>query len=253
MAEMIAKELSTPQPSPQQNGPDKPQLPDLSSIQNKDKEPVSQQPSTQPLPVPTQNQLQEYKPQQVPAYDDVIKKRSLIMTITRYLIEFQDYLPPDLIGQPYSQLSIEELANLLTEIKFCIATRNATNMSTRAMKQAITVTEPLLCRVGLRVQGLSGICNDKDFNDTLREFTLENMNLFYTKPVWRLAYAMTMAIANLHMVNTRKEKEEMQNKIKQEPSQEQKYVDLKFEDLLEDISAMRNLSSQDKEPKEIKI
>lgn len=241
MAEMIAKELSTPQPTSQKTGADKPQLPDLSSIQNKDKEPAPQQPSSQPLPVPTQNQLQEYRSQPVPAYDDVVKKRSLIMTITRYLIEFQDYLPPDLVGQPYSQLTIEELANLLTEIKFCIATRNATNMSTRAMKQAITVTEPLLCRAGLRVQGLAGICNDKDFNDTLREFTLENMNLFYTKPAWRLAYAMTMAIANLHMVNTRKEKEELQNKISQQPTQEQKYVDMKFEELL------------DEKPKEIKI
>jgi hypothetical protein len=198
---------------------------DLSSIQN-----------TQQNRATTETKPPEPKPEPqappVPTYEDTIKKRHIILIIQRYIIEFSDCLPADLIGANFSSLSADELANLLTEIKFCVATRNTTTMSTRAMKQGVRVLETGLCTVGVKCQDLYNVCDDKDFDATLREFTLDNMNLFYTKPQYRLMYSLLMAIVNLHMINSKNEKDDINKAMKKKVDKKLLDIDSKFNNLI---------------------
>ena len=95
---------------------------------------------------------------------------------------------------------------MLNEIKFTVATRNSGKMSEKIFKNVIYQLEVALTTfTPIKADGLSQITNDPDLLDTFKEFQLENLSLVYISPKYRLIYAIISAIANLHMINSKKQ------------------------------------------------
>ena len=123
--------------------------------------------------------------------------------IQRYILEFDKFLPPDLHVTDFRSFSVGNLMSMLDEIKFTVAVRNSSKMNIRAVKQGVVALEAfLLMMTPLKVNGLSMIVEDEDFIATCKELMLENMELFYTDPKYRIAYALLSAIATLHVNNS---------------------------------------------------
>ena len=60
----------------------------------------------------------------------------------------------------------------------------------------------LLYATPLKTKRIRQNCEDEDVLDTFKEFSLENMDLMYTKPAYRLGFSVISAIAQLHIKNT---------------------------------------------------
>lgn len=202
-------------------------IPDLSSIQNHElNQPSKPTQIEEPTKIP--------QPETRIVYDnsEVIEKRRLILTIQRYILEFEKYLPSDLHSTDYRNFCITELEMLLAEIKFTVACRNCGKMGERAFKQLLYQLENVLVYMTpLKVQGLHNIANDPDLLDTVKEFQLDNMNLFYVDPKYRIAYSIIMAITNLHMANSAKDTIELTKKMQQNIDIKLSNVNDKFENL----------------------
>jgi len=183
------------------------ELPDLSSIQKdfnetNDKNDDNIEVETKKIDKNEDNNIEK------PIVDDVIKKRGLIMKIQAYNLNFEKYLPQDLHSVDYRQFTIEQLETLLKEMQFTVACRNSGKMSERVFKNILNQVENGLCTfTPVKAEGLHLIAENQDLVDTWTEFTLENMNMFYVPAKWRLLYAVVSAIGNLHMINSLKEKE----------------------------------------------
>jgi hypothetical protein len=52
---------------------------------------------------------------------------------------------------------------------------------------------------------LTGIANEPDLIDTVKEWALENMELVYVKPQYQIGYAIATAILSLHVANSARE------------------------------------------------
>jgi hypothetical protein len=173
---------------------------DLSTIQNNDivDEALDDLNNDIKTPTNTPNNIEEIKP------INTIEKRRLILIIQRYTLEFDKYLGS--LNKSASELedfTEDQLKNLLDEIKFTVSVRNSGKMSERAVLMGIQQLENFcVAFTPLNIRGLSNICNDDDFKMTVKEFCLENINLFYVPASYRMAYALLMAGMNLHVYNT---------------------------------------------------
>lgn len=177
-------------------------LPDLSSIQNKNNGLVDDPPAkkVQQKEVSVVPEVKDVVP-----VDDPIAKRKLILKIQQYIVQFSKYLPQELNIKEFKDFTIEQLQSLLDEIKFTIAVRNSGKMNQRMILQGITLLESLLIAfTPLKVKGLSQICLDKDFQETVLELCLE-MEMMYLDPKYRLCYALVSAATTLHIMNSRAE------------------------------------------------
>ena len=175
-------------------------LPDLSSIENKDnvkEKQFSQKEEFEDVPL--------NEPTAVDSPEDIIYKKKLIISIQLWSSQFKKFLgnPMDLFTANYSSLSIEQLENLLVAIKYEVSVRNSTQINTGMFKHGMNQLENLLLyATPLKVNGLGKIGEDEDVLDTFKEFSLENMDLMYTKPAYRLGFSVISAIAQLHIKNT---------------------------------------------------
>ena len=99
-------------------------LPDLSSIENKDnvkeEKQFSQKEEFEDVPL--------NEPMPVDSPEDIIYKKKLIISIQLWSSQFKKFLgnPMDLFTANYSSLSIEQLENLLVAIKYEVSVRNST-------------------------------------------------------------------------------------------------------------------------------
>lgn len=186
---------------------------DLSSLENNNIDIQLENPPTPPNS-PVNNIPQSFIPP-TPIIENTIERRRIMLTIQRYILEFSHYLPEDLNKSDLSFLSETQLTELLNEIKFTICCRNSGKMGERAIYMSILQFENFCVNfTPLKVKGLSGICSDQDFIDTAKEFSLENMSMFYVSSGWRLAYSISAAILQLHTLNSEKE---MKTAIVKEP------------------------------------
>lgn len=179
---------------------------DLSSIQNNGD---SDEETTITPPNSPVNNVEEIKPV------NSIDKRRTILVIQRYALEFEQYLGS--LNKSASELELlneDQLKSLLEEIKFTVSVRNSGKMSERAILMSISQLENFCCAyTPLNVKGLSNICKDEDFVMTVKEFCLENINLFYVPASYRLCYALLMSATNLHMYNTNLESKQQSTSI----------------------------------------
>ena len=108
-----------------------------------------------------------------------------------------------IIGSNFNSLSIEQLENILTAIKWRVSVGNSTKINTAIFINGMSQLEQILIyTTPLKVQGLSQISLDPDVLDTFKEVSLEYKDLFYTRPEYRLAYSILTAIGALHVKNT---------------------------------------------------
>ena len=125
-----------------------PDLPDLSSIQNNNNklEDINSNEKIKPIKKINQARSDEPKPSLqsiepinilVDTHNEIIEKRTLILTIQRYILEFEKHLPNELHSTDYRNFNVTELQMLLNEIRFTIAVRNCGKMGDRAFKQTL--------------------------------------------------------------------------------------------------------------------
>lgn len=212
--------------------PRKSGLPDLTSIQNTNVDSNQIQSSEQKnqlsLPVPSLP---------IVVQEDPIQKRKIILMIQRYILEFDQHLPKDLHITDFRSFTTDQLLSLLDEIKFTVCVRNSGKMNLRAIRQGLVALESaLIAFTPLKVQGLSNIADDPDFQDTCKELMLDNMDLFYTDPKYRIAYSILTAMMNLHIMNSRLKPTEIKKPEPQRNSCDKRNDNEKKEEVIIDLS-----------------
>lgn len=206
---------------------------DLSSIANTDNTDMAD--IQQNMAATQQNMAVNQMENSVPIVkepENTIERRRLILIIQRYILEFEKYLG-DLATINYSMMSEEELGELLKEIKFTVSVRNSGKMSEKMVLASIMQLEQFCCTyTPLKVQGLAQMTiNDNDFRDTVKEFTLENLDLFYVSPSYRMIYTLLLTGMNLHVYNTQLEKTKLANLKTVEMTDKLKELDNEFNNI----------------------
>jgi hypothetical protein len=206
---------------------------DLSSIANTDNTDMAD--IQQNMAATQQNMAVNQMENSVPIVkepENTIERRRLILIIQRYILEFEKYLG-DLATINYSMMSEEELGELLKEIKFTVSVRNSGKMSEKMVLASIMQLEQFCCTyTPLKVQGLAQMTiNDNDFRDTVKEFTLENLDLFYVSPSYRMIYTLLLTGMNLHVYNSQLEKTKLANLKTVEMTDKLKELDNEFNNI----------------------
>ena len=220
-------------------------IPDLTKLQREDN--IEGDNSEVPDQLPQQTAQTLNIPTVV---EDPIEKRKVILKVRRWLLEFEKHLG-DFTNRDLEALSIEQLDILLREIKFTVSCRNVNTMSIRAFKTMIVNIEYFCCtHTQIRCAGLSKLNEDEDLLDCVKEFSLENMELFYTKPQYRILYAVVSSIMTLHIVNSTREKEQLalqaQQAKKEVDLEKVKEIDAEFDKIDEKSAENKIINSSNK-------
>src|SRR5271154_612351 len=220
-------------------------IPDLTELQREDN--IEGDDSEVPDQLPQQTAQTLNIPTVV---EDPIEKRKVILKVRRWLLEFEKHLG-DFTNRDLEALSIEQLDILLREIKFTVSCRNVNTMSIRAFKTMIVNIEYFCCtHTQIRCAGLSKLNEDEDLLDCVKEFSLENMELFYTKPQYRILYAVVSSIMTLHIVNSTREKEQLalqaQQAKKEVDLEKVKEIDDEFDKIDEKSAENKIINSSNK-------
>lgn len=133
--------------------------------------------------------------------DEIIYRRKLIMKGRRWIQTFPQYLKDFESEKIDTSRTIEELENVIQEMKFCVANRNSSRMATKAFETGLFIVENL----HEDFRGLTtAFFADSDTNDLIKELCLENESLVYTKPEYRLMLLITLKIGEVRYSNKTK-------------------------------------------------
>ena len=101
-------------------------------------------------------------------------------------------------------LSTDDLAKMLTEIKYSVSVRTTSGTIENSFKYITVLSEALACNyTPLLLSGYSdALNNNESVLDCLTEISLENQDLFYVSPHKRLAFYMVSTAVNVHTINS---------------------------------------------------
>jgi hypothetical protein len=160
--------------------------------------------------LPTENKdvfATENKDNEIPELDyekdDIEAKRKRLMIISRYKNSkrFGSWLKTQGFEFNTKQLkdkSLDELENMINDIRFCISTKNTNNMYETGATKGVIVLENML-RPVYKVDGLSQVLSsDPMYLDLIEELLLERANYVYVKPEYRLLYCVLSSAYIVH-------------------------------------------------------
>lgn len=165
--------------------------------------------------------------------DSEFHRRKIILKLKAYGSAF-----PEVAGEILKSKNLEDLDNrqlemLLNEVKFTVGTRTSGIVTSKFSNTLLVAGGYLLTQnTSLKLDGprirLHDIAQSKDYQDLLKELTLEYADWVYSKPENRFAAYMADAIFNMHSINTAylaeqegkvKEPEVKKRKTEEEPEQ----------------------------------
>jgi len=135
--------------------------------------------------------------------NDIEAKRKRFMIISRYKNSkrFGNWLKTqgfEFNTKGLKDKTVDELENMINDIRFCISTKNTNNMYETGATKGILVLENML-RPVYKVDGLSQILsNDPMYLDLVEELLLERANYVYVKPEYRLLYCVLSSAYIVH-------------------------------------------------------
>lgn len=144
---------------------------------------------------------------------DYLVKRKLIIQITNYK---NSRLGKYLTSFDFNNLdnqTVDELARMLTEIKYSVSVRTTSGTIENSFKYVTTFTEAIACNfTPLLLSGYSNaLNNNENVLDCLTEISLENQDLFYVSPAKRLGFYMVSTAINVHAINSMRKTNENNN------------------------------------------
>ena len=135
---------------------------------------------------------------------DPFKKRRLIFEIRRRAEAFKEELK-DLIpsNKQLEKLSTHELQQLKEEIKFTIAIHNSGSWEKVTSNQIFHVLEDIIDKNSfINAKGYgNALATNTAFQKTLKEWMLDNMDVFYSDPKWRAGATAVKLLWDTHENN----------------------------------------------------
>jgi hypothetical protein len=162
---------------------------------------IEQQPAPDPEPQePSQEQLK----QQIIAHEDRVKRREMIMVINRYYKSprFRQYMIECDLVEQLDNMTLQEMTDLLSDIRFSIQNRSTGDMIQRGVPQMIIAAEPLISSF-YDVKGLGNtLIASESFKDLLEEVALESQTFSNTPAHTRLFYEVAKTAFFVHEHNS---------------------------------------------------
>lgn len=143
--------------------------------------------------------------------DEIESKRKCLMIIARYKNSkrFGSWLKTqgfEFNTKALKDKSMDELENMINDIRFCISTKNTNNMYETGATKGVLILENMI-RPVYKVDGLSQVLsNDPMYLDLIEELLLERANYVYVKPEYRLLYCVLSSAYIVHTQHTALEK-----------------------------------------------
>jgi len=137
-----------------------------------------------------------------------------IMTIQAYYHceRFGPWLLKNEFIEELGNKTIDEMKNLLGDIKFAIPNKNTGNMIQRSFPQIIAGLEPIISSV-YDVKGLAqNLVTSEAFKDVLAEFALESQTFTNVPASTRLCYEIAKVAFITHEMNDAKRKNQIVEK-----------------------------------------
>ncbi len=154
--------------------------------------------------------------------DAEFTRRRLILKLKAYATSFPDVAGELLKSKDLEAMDTRSLEILLNEVKFVVGAKTSSIVTGTLSGSALTIGQHLIAEnTGLLVNGpritLDAISNSKDYQDLVKELTLEYADWVYTSPVNRMMAYMAHSVMTIHNVNkVYKEKEGEQGPAKRQ-------------------------------------
>jgi len=131
-----------------------------------------------------------------------IDRRRIILILQFYINEFPEKLN-SYKGTNFEKLSNEKLNSLKNEFDFIIGAKCNIKSTQYAFIQGVSMLE-LVCKnfTPLKVDGLTNIVNDSEFQDDVKHLALKYMTIIKTEPEHRVAYKILSNMMLLHQFNS---------------------------------------------------
>lgn len=154
--------------------------------------------------IPTNTEIIEPKNKDHNKKSTNIDKRRLILILQFYLIEFPEKLAT-YKGIKFETLDVEELQTLKNEFDFIIGAKCNINGAKNLFIQGLKLLEEATLMFSpFKVEGLTNIVNDKEFEDDVKHLVLKYMTIVKTEPEWRITYKILSSMLLLHNFNSSK-------------------------------------------------
>jgi hypothetical protein len=140
-------------------------------------------------------------------------RRKIILKLKAWGAAFSDIAGEILKSKDLETLDTRHLEILLNEVKFAVATRTSGIVTQGFAGTALVAGEGLIsANTTLKVAGpavkLQQLANTKDYQDLVKELTLEYADWIYQHPLNRFAAFMVHRVFTIHSINTAAEAQE---------------------------------------------
>lgn len=127
--------------------------------------------------------------------ENVIEKRTMIEKIRAWERTFPKELEFFFKDKDPEKLNIEELDEMLDEVKFIVGTKQSGNLSTWIPQAALAITEDILVNyTPIKAHGLVMLGQDPAFQQACKEIALDYTTLTYIPPEYRIGFMVVNAI-----------------------------------------------------------
>ena len=175
-------------------------LPPADDAFDDDDTPQQQQQAPDPEPEqPTEQSLKQYAISQ----EDRVQRREMLMAINRYYKSkrFRSCMVEYDLVSDLSNMTLHEMKDLLSDIKFTIQNRNTGDMIQKGVPQLIVASEPLISAF-YDVKGLGNtLMASETFKDLLEEIALDSQTFSDTPAHTRLFYEVAKTAYFVHELN----------------------------------------------------
>lgn len=137
-----------------------------------------------------------------------IYRRKLILKLKSYATSFPDVCGELLKDKGLENMDTRQLEVLLNEVKFTVGARTSQIVTGAFSSQILLLEQYLLAEnTSLYVEGpsvqLTQLANSKDYQDLVKELTLEYADWIYQRPENRFFAFMANAVMTMHSVNSK--------------------------------------------------
>ena len=131
--------------------------------------------------------------------ENVIEKRTIIEKIRAWERTFPKELEAYFKDKDPEKLGIEELDDMMEEIKFIVGTKQSGNLSTWIPQAALAITEDILVNyTPIKANGLVMLGQDPAFQQACKEVALDYTTLTYIPPEYRIGF---MVLNTIYMLD----------------------------------------------------